>query len=323
VRAADGAPFAIGVDLGGTNLRAALVDPGSGAILAEERADIGTDRSPERVADLLERTVKHVTGRADRPIVGIGIGIAAMLRGSTGVVVNAPNLAWYGVDFRALARARLGPHLDLYNDLNAIAWGEHRFGAGKGARSLLCVYLGTGVGGGIVVEERLYAGAGHVAGEIGHVKVVLGPDARRCGCGQRGCIEAYAGGGNLSRRIHEELSAGASTLALSLAGGDPRAVHPGHLDEAAAAGDPYATRLWAEIGPLIGLVLANAVTLLNPDRLILGGGLWQGAPRLRAIAEETLRAAVNGPARENLTIVETTLGDVAGMLGAASLIALS
>jgi glucokinase len=316
--------LAVGVDLGGTRLRAALVDPAAEAptILAEERLEVGTDRTPSQVADLIATAVDRVTRTTEQTIVGVGIGIAAMLRGATGVVANAPNFGWRDVDFRALVRARLGANVDIYNDLKAIAWGEFRLGSGKGAHNLLCVYVGTGIGGGIVTDDYLYYGAGNVAGEIGHTKVVLGPAARPCGCGQHGCIEAYAGGKNLQARVRSELAAGASSSALGLAGGVLEKVHPGHVDEAARAGDPYALALWQEVAPLLGMALANACTLLNPDRLVLGGGTWEGSPLLRELALDTFFRVVNAPVCETLAVVDTALGGIAGMLGAASLIAI-
>ena len=254
---------------------------------------------------------------------GVGIGFAGMLRGWTGVVVNAPNFGWREVPFRALLRDRLGANVELYNDLNAIAFGESRFGAGRGAPDMLCMYVGTGVGAGIVANGQLYIGATHLAGEMGHAKVI--PGGRMCGCGQRGCIEAYVSGRNLQKRIREELApVDGSPLhtcsAVALAGGLEH-VHAGHLDQAARDGDPYARALWAEIAQLLGMVIANAVTLLNPARIVLGGGVWEGAPELRRLVVESYKSLVNAPSGEAVTLVDTLLGDTAGMLGAASLIA--
>jgi glucokinase len=316
--------LAVGVDLGGTRLRAALVDTTADApsLLAEERLEVGTERTPAHVADVLATAVDRVTKNAHDRIGGVGVGIAAQLRGRTGVVANAPNFGWREVDFRSLLRARLGTNVDLYNDLKAIAWGEARYGAGKGSAFMLCVYVGTGIGSGICVEGRLDYGIGNLAGEIGHTKVAWGPDARKCGCGQRGCIEAYAGGKNLQARVQTELAAGAKSKALELAGGDIKKVHPGHVDEAARAGDPYALALWAEIAPLLGVTLANACTLLNPDRLVMGGGTWEGTPELRRQTLEVFWDRINAAHKEWLTIVETSLGNIAGMLGSASLITL-
>jgi glucokinase len=261
-----------------------------------------------------------VTSGATGPIAGVGVGIAAQLRGMTGVVVNAPNFGWREVDFRGMLRARLGLEVDLYNDLKAISWGEHRYGSGRGARNMLCVYVGTGIGSGIIVEQALYFGAGNLAGEIGHTKVAWGEEARACGCGQRGCIEAYAGGMNLQLRVQQELGAGTQSKALEIAGGELSHVHAGHVDQAARAGDEYAIRLWSEVAPLLGTTLANACTLLNPHRLVMGGGIWEGAPELRRLTLQAFQLQVNVATKETLTVVDTSLGAIAGMLGAASLV---
>jgi len=309
--------LAVGVDLGGTNLRAALVDVGTGAILAEDKRTHG-DRSPDAIADSLIAAVKTVD--PERRRVGIGVGVAAMLRGWTGVVIVAPNLGWREVGFRALIESRTGePHeeVELYNDLNAIALGETRYGGAVGARDVLCVYMGTGIGSGLVLDGRLYSGATHLAGEIGHAKVVL-EGGRLCGCGAHGCLEAYASGTNIAKRAHEELQS-MHSLAIELAGSID-AVHAGHLDEAARRGDRYALGLWDEVSRHAGLALGAAVTLLNPSRLILGGGVLSGAPLLAEQLTARLRLAANAPSLVDFQIVGTTLGDHAGVLGAAAAI---
>ncbi len=310
------AALAVGVDLGGTNLRAALVDVAAGRVLAEQK-QAHADRAPEAVAEALVALVRAVD--PSRRGVGIGVGIAGMLRGWTGVVINAPNLGWREAPFRALVEARLGTGepVELYNDLNAIALGEQRHGAARGQRDVLCVYIGTGIGAGLVLDGRLYAGASHLAGEIGHAKVVL-EGGRLCGCGEHGCLEAYASGTNIAQRAHEELQ-GRASLAIELAG-SVDAIHAGHLDEAARRGDAYALGLWDEVSRHAGLALGAAVTLLNPSRLVLGGGVLKGAPLLGDRVRERLMHATNPPSREGLQIVETSLGDHAGVLGAAAAI---
>jgi glucokinase len=245
-----------------------------------------------------------------------------MLKGDTGIVENSPNLGWRNIDLRGLVERRLpGRRIVLANDVDAIAYGEYRFGAGVGTEHLLCIYAGTGIGGGIVAGGRLITGASGNAAEIGHNKVAWGPRARPCGCGLNGCIEAYAGGKNLAARARAELSAGARSLAVELAGGDPANVHAGHLDEAAAQGDPYALALWDEIAPLFGLVVANAVSLLNPARVIFGGGVLWNAAELRGRVLEFYRLMVNPPSGNACEIVEAELGEAAGILGSASLAA--
>ena len=308
---------AIGIDLGGTNLRAALVDTAARRGVLENECKVrlpGT--SPEVVVEVIGNAVDTV----GPPGAAVGIGIAAMLRGDTGIVDNSPNLGWRDVDLRGMVERRLpGRRIVLANDVDAIAFGEYRFGAGAGSEHLLCIYAGTGIGGGIVAGGRLLAGASGIPAEIGHSKVVWGPRARPCGCGQHGCIEAYAGGKNLSARARAELAAGAQSLAVELAGGDPDQVNPSHLDDAAARGDPYAVALWDEIAPLFGMVVANAVTLLNPGRVIFGGGVLWGAEELRRRMLDAYRVMVNAPSGAACVIVEAELGEAAGILGSASL----
>ncbi|MGZ3405445.1 MAG: ROK family protein [Polyangia bacterium] len=306
---------AVGVDLGATNARAALVEVETGKILVETKMP-WTDRAPETVAAIVGSVVREIDPKHER--VGVGIGFAGMLRGWTGVVVIAPNFGWREVDFRSMLRAQVGERCELYNDLNAIAYGEALFGGARGVRDVLCVYVGTGVGAGIVVGGRLHSGATHLGGEIGHTKVV--PGGRPCGCGMRGCLEAYASGRNIQKRAQEELRGGERSLAVELAGGIEQ-VHAGFLDEAARRGDVYAGRLWEEVSTLLGMALANAVTLINPSRLVMGGGVWHGAPELRRRAVARLFEFVNQPSREGFEVVDTALGDAAGMLGAAALIA--
>jgi glucokinase len=310
---------AIGVDLGGTNLRLAYVETeaGEGRLEHERKVSVAAS-DPETIADAIASMVREV----DEPGAPIGVGVAGMLRGDTGIIDNAPNLGWRAVDFRGLLERRLPGHpVTLANDVTAITWGEHRFGAGAGAHTLLCIYAGTGIGGGLVAGGRLVGGATGIAGEIGHTKVVLGPAARLCGCGQRGCIEAYAGGRKLAERARHELSLGERSLAVELAGGDPAQVHAGHLDAAAARGDAYAVRLWDEIAPLFGLVVANAVTLFNPARVIFGGGVLWGAAELRRRVLASYAELVNAASGQACSIVEAALGDAAGILGAAALAA--
>ena len=178
--------------------------------------------------------------------------------------------------------------------------------------------LAIGIGGGLVTDGRLVRGYSGCASEIGHTKVVISDDARPCHCGKRGCIEAYAGGRNLRARIREELSGSLSSRATVLAGG-PDKVEVSHIDAAAAEGDPYAVTLYQEIAPLLGLALANAVTLLNPKHLVLGGGVLSRTPVLKEEAIASMVIAVNQPALEGLEIVDSLLGDEAGLIGSALL----
>jgi glucokinase len=207
----------------------------------------------------------------------------------------------------------------VYNDVNAIAYGEFGAGAGRGARDLLAVFVGTGIGGGLIVNGQLADGASNCAGEIGHVKVARGADAARCNCGARGCVEAYVGGSYLQARIRRELAAGASAAIVDAAGGAERA-HPGHVDGFADR-DPWAAQLWHECAGWLALAIGNAVTVLNPDRLLLGGGVLARTPGLRTRLLAGLPEIVPAALWRPLQIVDAELGDDAGCHGAAMLAA--
>lgn len=330
--------WVVGVDLGGTNLRVAAFAElaaqaraaqaaGSARTIApaaSRKQKVGVDRGVPAVSERIAAAVDEVLAEAgaddDAPI-AVGVGLAAMLADRRGTVARSPHLDWTDVAFGPALAARLGPRrpLGVYNDVNAVAYGEYGVGAGAGARDVLVAYVGTGIGGGLIADGRLIEGATNCAGELGHVKVVLGPGAARCACGGRGCVEAYVGGTYLQARARAELAAGATSAAVALAGGDPQQVHPGHVDRAAAAGDPWASALWDEVAPLLALALGNAVTVLNPERLVLGGGMLGNTPALRARAVALLDGVCPAALRRPLTVIDAVLGDDAGIVGAALL----
>ncbi len=317
--------FAIGIDLGGTNLRVALLanlcsDKGP-TVAAEHREKVGEARDPDSIVGRLGDAIDRMA--AEHPAAPVGIGIAAMLRGHRGDVANSPHLHWRDTPFGDLMRARLPDRsIAVINDVNAVTYGEYACGAGRGVDNVLAVFFGTGIGGGAVVHGQLLEGASNCAAEIGHSKVVLSEDARMCACGLRGCVEAYAGGNALLQRVAEDLANGATSRASALAEAEgDAAVNPGHVDRAAAEGDDYALALWHEIAPLCGQVLANCVTFLNPNRLILGGGVMSRTPVLRNLVVDQIQRRANPPALADLTIVDAALGDDAGLIGSGLLAA--
>jgi len=318
-----GGGITIGVDLGGSNLRIAALRAGTAEELAARREPVGEPRDPDaliaRIAALVEE-VRAAAGAAEDERVPVGVGIAAMLRDRAGTVANSPHLRWRDVAFGRMLAARLGPTrpLGVYNDVNAITWGEFTRGAGEDADDVLAVFVGTGIGAGLVAGGRLVEGASNCAGEIGHVKVAWGDDAPPCACGGRGCIEAFAGGSYIQGRARRELAAGARSSAAVHAGG-PEHVTPGHIEQAAAEGDEWALARWAELGTLLGVVLANAVQIVNPARLILGGGVLSRAPLLREHVIAAMTVAAAPPLLEPLVVRDAVLGDDAGLVGAALL----
>ena len=309
----------IGIDLGGTNLRAALFHDDTKPVVVHKEA-VGEMRDPasivERIASIAERLVQSVSDP-----VTVGVGLAAMLKDRRGQVANSPHLRWRNVPFGELLAKRLGSRyrVGVYNDVNAIVWGEAVAGAARGCRDVLGVYIGTGIGGGVISGGVLVEGATNCAGEIGHVKVRWDDDAAPCACGGKGCVEAYCGGSYVAKRIAAEvLTKGKKSLAITLAG-SPEAVTPGHVDRAAEEGDEWALGLWTELAPLLGVALGNAISILNPERLVLGGGLLGRTPVLYGLVGIALTIAVPAASLDPLTIVPAELGDDAGLVGAANL----
>jgi len=310
----------IGMDIGGTNLRAAAVGD-DGSTLAQLREPIGEPRDPDTIIERVAKVAEQLAGDRPGPI-PVGIGIAAMLRDRDGTVANSPHLRWRDVAFGKPLAARLGSRfaLGVYNDVNAVTWGEACAGAARGCRDVLAVYIGTGIGGGVIAGGRLVEGASNCAGEIGHVKVVWDDTAVPCMCGGRGCVEAYVGGSYVERRIVRELSGRERSRATYFARGFPH-VTAAHVEQAAAEGDEWALALWSELASLFAIAIANAVAILNPERVVLGGGMLMSSPTLFELAVTAIEVATPGPSLEPLTIVRAELGDFAGVVGAAELAA--
>ena len=309
----------IGIDLGGSNFRIAAFDEGGITPLRVHKEAVGEPRDPRSI---VERIAAGVEGLAGGDTGSVGVGIAAMLRDRQGTVANSPHLRWRDVAFGQLLASRLGGRfaVGVYNDVNAIVWGEAVGGAAKGCRDVLGVYVGTGIGGGLIVNGQLVEGATNCAGEIGHAKVRWDDEALPCACGQRGCVEAYVGGSYVAARIARELAAGTKTRAIELAGGVDK-VTPSHVDQAAAAGDDWALDLWSELAPLLAVTLGNAIAVLNPERLILGGGLLGRTPTLYELVVTATLVATPVACAEPLSIVPAVLGDDAGLVGSANLAA--
>ncbi|MBZ4416240.1 ROK family protein [Myxococcus sp. RHSTA-1-4] len=305
----------LGIDLGGTFARAAVVD-GAGKMLASAKVALA-ERSPAGVVETIAQAASEAVKAAGVPVSGCGVGAAAQIHKDSGVLSVAPNLGWRNVPLGALLKERLGQPVRVVNDLSAAAWGELHAGAGRGAQDLLVVFVGSGVGSAIIANGRLLDGAGGVAGELGHIKVV--PGGRRCGCGELGCLEAYAGGHNLIAQTRELLASGNAPKVVELTGGDAARITPVTLEQAAEAGDAEAREVYERAARFLAVAVANQVTVLNPARLLLGGGVLTHCPGLRRHVVEGVQAWASQTAREGLLITEAELGDDSGLIGAALL----
>ena len=305
----------LGIDLGGTFARAAVVDT-KGNIIASAKMALG-ERSPAAVVESIAHAAKAAVDTAGTPVQGCGVGAAGQIHGESGVLAVAPNLGWRNVPLGEMLRTRLGYPVRVVNDLSAAAWGELNAGAGRGSQDMYTVFVGSGVGSAIIAGGRLVTGGGGVAGELGHIKVL--PNGRRCGCGELGCLEAYAGGHNLIAQTRELLASGRSQVLKDLTEGDPARVTPVTLEQAAEAGDAEAREIYERASLMLAVAVANQVTVLNPARLILGGGVLTHCPGIRRRVVEGVQAFASTTSREGLFISDAELGDDSGLIGAALL----
>jgi glucokinase len=302
------------VDLGGTNIRAAMfptAEPTPSAIVrVPTRAAEGPDAVIGRIIGAIEEVSSGV-GDGIR----IGVGAPGLIDPHRGVIVEAPNLTgWVNIPLRDQLERHFECPVALGNDANLAALGEWRHGAGRGTHNLLFLILGTGIGGGVIIDDRLLVGARGLAGELGHMTIVA--DGPLCGCGKRGHVEALAAGPAIARRARERIAAGAAS---SLGSGATKAAEITAEDVAAAAiaGDRLAREVLAEAGAALGLHLANLVHAFDPEMIVFGGGVSQiGAPLFEPM-EESLRRNVLHPAYlEGLKLERSALGDDAGLIGA-------
>lgn len=306
----------IGVDVGGTKIAAGVVDE-RGVVLARARRD-----SPATDARAIEHTIADmVTGlRAEvgRPVAGVGVGAAGFIDASRSVVLFAPNLAWRDEPLRADLEALLDLPVIVENDGNAAAWGEFVYGAGQDVEDLLLVAVGTGVGGGIVLDGRLHRGAFGVAAEIGHLRVV--PGGRQCGCGARGCWEQYASGSALVADTRAAAEADPEGARVLLAGGSIAAIDGPTITAAARAGDPFSRARIADLGRWLGEGIASLAAVLDPAAAVIGGGVSAAGDLLLDPLRAAYRANLTGRGyRPELQVRPAALGNDAGMLGAADL----
>jgi glucokinase len=307
----------IGVDIGGTKIAAGVVDE-AGHLLATTRRNTPHD-DPMKTEDAVVDAVREL--RVSHRVEAIGLGAAGFVSGDRSTVLFAPNLAWRDEPLRQALEARLGLPVVVENDGNAASWAEARFGAGKGESHVVMVTVGTGIGGGIVLDGKLMRGRFGVAGEIGHFTVV--PDGRRCGCGNQGCWEQYASGRALvteARTLATTSPAIAPTL-LAYAGGQVRAIDGRMVTAAAREGDEAALEAFRIVGTWLGRGIADLAAILDPGVFVIAGGVSRAGDLLRGPALYAYRSRLTGrnyrPAAD-LRIAHLG-GDEAGVIGAADL----
>lgn len=308
---------AVGIDLGGTKIALGRVDE-EGRMLEMLRLETRSGSGPGDIIERMEKGVeKLIQGGGE--IAGLGIGVAGQIEHETGRVIFAPNLDWRNVPLRSELEKKLGLYVTVTNDVRAALWGEWIFGAGRGARDLLCIFVGTGIGGGIVSGGSVLEGCSNTAGEVGHITVDLhGP---LCSCGNRGCMEAIAGGWAISKRAKEMVrdNPTAGGAILKMAGGNIEDISARAVIQAFYAGDPMALGIIDAAAEALCAGISSLVNALNPCRIVLGGGIIEGMPELVSRIEQAVRENTLDAASKKLTIFPSQLGTDAGVIGAAML----
>ncbi len=313
--------FAIGIDVGGTKIATGVMDR-DGRILGRHISRCHAGCEPPVVIDAVLESAHAAlerAGMAMSKMAGAGVGTAGHVCFERGLVLTNSNLpGWEGFPLRKLLEERLGLPVWLDNDANCATWGEYQFGAGRGARNLCYITFSTGCGAGFVLDNRLYRGSTGTAGEIGHV--VVDPDGPLCECGKRGCLMSYACGMALSRMAREHTEAGETILLSQFYTSPDCCISGEQIAIAARQGDRLANELLETAGRYFGIGLSTIVQIINPDRIVIGGGLIRiGAPLLDPCMK-ALNENIHPVLVDSAQIVFSQLGDDAGVLGAGALV---
>lgn len=312
--------WVLGIDIGGTNLVVGAVAADGSRVIGDHVRPTDPSRGPDAVVhDLVEMGRETLATLAatvpGAEVLGIGVGAPGPLDTKAGVVLLTPNLGWVNMPLRARLAEGLGLVTALDNDANCAILGEAWVGAARGGTHVIGMTIGTGIGGGIVLNGKLHHGASDCAGEIGHVTIDL--DGRRCGCGNYGCLEAYASGPAIARRAVEQVESGSDSLLSDLVGGDLGRVTAATVYQAAKQGDAVADEVVRTTARYLGTGVANLLNVFNPDLVVIVGGVTQAGENLfEPLRREVARRAFK-PAVQACRIVPGELGGLAGVYGAA------
>ena len=315
--------YGIGIDLGGTKMLAGVVDLESGKVLASARkkthAERGTKAISERLNEVAHEALEAAKLPANGSIAGIGVGAAGQLDRKKGVVLSSPNLPFEDFPLAEQLQTEFNLPVTLANDVEAAAYGELYHGAGKGCPLFVCVFVGTGIGGGIVQDGRLYRGASGTGGELGHMTVVAG--GRICPCGSRGCLEAYASRTAMTHAIAAEIKRGRHSVVKVHLEAGAEVLRSGMIADAIKAKDELVTEVVLESAEYLAYGLASIINFYNPQKMILGGGVIEAMDEIFDRATQRARQIALPPPARTVEFARAALGDNAGMVGAATLTA--
>jgi len=314
--------YIVGVDLGGTSINVGVVPYEGGKVLGMRSMPTDLDHGAkfvvDRMVEMIRGCMRDAAREADIPddgFIGVGLGSPGPLDRKTGTVIETPNLGWRNFPLRDLISNSIGLPAELDNDANCATIGEWWMGAAQGIRTLVGVTLGTGIGGGIVLDGKVFHGVADVAGEVGHM--TIDSTGRKCKCGNYGCLEAYASGPAIAARAIEGLETGEPSILPSLVEGDLSRLTAETVYEAIIAGDLYAKEVMHETAKFLGVGLANLINILNPEMVVISGGVTRAGEHLFEPLRAQIRRRAFRHAEENCRIVSSTLGGMAGVIGAA------
>jgi glucokinase len=309
----------IGVDVGGTLLRAARFDQDLN-LLDRAQQDTLAKKGPDVVLDRLTETIRQVLPENPGDLYGIGLAMPGPLDPEHGILIAAPNLPFHNTPIGKLVQQACGGPVFLGNDADLAGLAEYNRGAGRGTRSMIYITISTGIGGGLILDGKLHTGRGQ-GGEIGHM--VLDPNGPTCGCGHRGHLEALASGTAIARIARERLNAGVESSLREKVGGDLTQVSARLVGDAALEGDPMAVEIITQAGRYVGIEIASLMMLLNPDMFVLGGGVTRLGNLLFEPMNEAIREyAMHERFWQGIPIKPAELGDDVGLIGAAALVKL-
>ncbi|MCU7496810.1 MAG: ROK family protein [Ignavibacteria bacterium] len=310
--------FVIGVDLGGTSIKVGVVSK-EGKLIKKGFVDTLAHQGPKVVVSQIKKGIRLVLGDYEKEIGGIGIGAPGVVSMENGTVENPPNLpGWKKVYLSKVIEDEFCLKTVVENDANSAAVGEMVFGAGKNFTDFIMVTLGTGVGGGIIVNRKLYHGMQGAAGELGHTTIDF--NGNKCNCGSYGCVETYVGNGYLVERVHKQLEGGQTTKINDLLDNNLNNLTPKIINDAALLGDEFAKSVIAETGKYLAYALASSINLLDIHNVIIGGGVAGfGAPLFESV-RKTVKERVLSPLAPKVKVVPAKLKNEAGIKGASSLV---
>lgn len=311
----------VAVDVGGTNIATGLVDLNGNVLHRGKRptcAGTGVANILKRIIDAISEELEEAENQALEPK-GIGLGIPGLQDSLGGISFSAPNLdpRWQDIKVPARIEEHFGLPAEMDNDVRCHALGEKLFGAGRGVDNMILITLGTGIGSGIFIDGEMFYGAGSCGGEVGHVTIA--EDGPLCSCGNYGCVEAFCGAPGITRRAKEAIGAGRESRILEMAG-EMEEINPRIIYEAAVAGDPLAQEIMDDTGKYIGIAMAGVVNIINPELLVVGGGVAQAGEMLIGRIRDEIKKRAMIKQAALVKVVAAQLGEDAGLIGAAMLL---